>query len=102
MEQRRRSKLAMIKYKIARLLEQAAKKAQAEGQLPAIAIPEIVIERPQNPEHGDYASSLPLKMAKTARMNPMAIADTLARLLAETNEVQKVTASSTSPSPING
>ncbi len=81
----------MIKYKIARLLEQAVKKAQAAGQLPAIAVPEVIIERPQNPEHGDYASSLPLKMAKTARMNPMAIADTLARLLAETEEVQKVT-----------
>jgi len=80
----------MLKYKIARLLEQAAKAAQVEGLLPAIALPEVTLERPQNPEHGDYASSLPLKMAKAARMDPLAIANTLAKLLADTREVQKV------------
>ena len=80
----------MLKYKIARLLEQAAKTAQAEGLLPAIALPEIILEHPQNPEHGDYASSLPLKMAKAARMNPLSIANTLAKLLTETREVEKV------------
>jgi arginyl-tRNA synthetase len=82
----------MLKYKIARLLEQAAKKAQAEGLLPAIALPEVIVEHPQNPEHGDYASSLPLKLAKAARMAPMTIADTLAKLLTETREVKKVSA----------
>jgi arginyl-tRNA synthetase len=81
----------MLKYKLAQLLEQAVKKAQAQGQLPTIAIPEIVIERPQNPEHGDYASSLPLKIAKAARMEPMAIANSLAKLLTETKEIEKIT-----------
>ena len=80
----------MLKYKIARLLEQAAKAAQVEGLLPAIALPEVIVERPQNPEHGDYASSLPLKLAKAARMDPLAIAKTLADLLTETREVEKV------------
>jgi arginyl-tRNA synthetase len=88
---RGRIKLAMLKYKLAQLLEQAVKKAQAQGQLPTIAIPEIVIERPQNPEHGDYASSLPLKIAKAARMEPMAIANSLAKLLTETKEIEKIT-----------
>ncbi len=80
----------MLKYKIARLLEQAAKAAQVEGLLPAIALPEVIIERPQNPEHGDYSSSLPLKLAKAARMDPLAIAKTLADLMAETKEVEKI------------
>ncbi len=80
----------MLKYKIARLLEQAAKAAQVEGLLPAIALPEVIVEHPQNPEHGDYASSLPLKLAKAVRMAPMTIADTLAKLLTETREVKKV------------
>jgi len=80
----------MIKYKIARLLEQAAKVAQVEGLLPTIALPEVTLERPQNPKHGDYASSLPLKLAKAARMDPLAIANILAKLLTETKEVQKV------------
>jgi arginyl-tRNA synthetase len=80
----------MLKYKIARLLEQAAKAAQVEGLLPAIALPEVIVEHPQNPEHGDYASSLPLKLAKAARMDPLAIARTLANLLSETREVERV------------
>ena len=80
----------MLKYEIARLLEQAAKAAQLEGLLPTIALPEVTLERPQNPEHGDYASSLPLKLAKAARMDPLAIANILAKLLTETKEVQKV------------
>ena len=80
----------MLKYKIARLLEQAAKAAQVEGLLPAIALPEVIVEHPQNPEHGDYASSLPLKLAKAARMDPLAIAKILANLLTETREVERV------------
>ena len=80
----------MLKYKIARLLEQAAKAAQVEGLLPTIALPEVTLERPQNPEHGDYASSLPLKLAKAARMDPLAIGNILAKLLTETKEVRKV------------
>ena len=80
----------MLKYKIARLLEQAAKAAQVEGLLPAIALPEVIVERPQNPEHGDYASSLPLKLAKAAKMDPLAIAKTLADLMTETREIAKV------------
>jgi arginyl-tRNA synthetase len=80
----------MLKYKIARLLEKAAKAAQVEGLLPAIALPEVIVERPQNPEHGDYASSLPLKLAKAAKMDPLAIAKTLADLMTETREVKKV------------
>jgi arginyl-tRNA synthetase len=80
----------MLKYKIARLLEQATKAAQVEGLLPAIALPEVIVEHPQNPEHGDYASSLPLKLAKAARMDPLAIAKTLANLLTETREVERV------------
>ena len=90
MEQCRGVELVMLKYKIARLLEQATKAAQVEGLLPSIALPEVTLERPQNPEHGDYASSLPLKLAKAARMDPMAIANILAKLLTETKEVQKV------------
>jgi arginyl-tRNA synthetase len=90
MEHGRGAKLIMLKYKIARILEQATKAAQTEGLLPQIALPEISPEHPQNPEHGDYAFSLPLRMAKVAKMNPMTIADTIANLIGETEEIAKV------------
>jgi len=80
----------MLKHKLADLLEQAIKEAQAQELLPRIASPEIIIEHPQNPEHGDYACSLPLKMAGTARQSPMVIAKTLTDLLPQIEEIAKV------------
>ena len=52
----------MIRAELADLIYEAAKKAQKKGSLPKVEIPEVVIERPRRPEHGDYATSLPLKM----------------------------------------
>lgn len=41
-------------------------------------MPPIVVERTQNPSHGDYSVTLPLKLAKTLRRPPLAIANELA------------------------
>jgi len=68
----------MIKHDIGRLLQEAAARAKAAGHLPAVALPEIVIERPQRPEHGDYASNLPLRLARAARTNPLDVARAIA------------------------
>ena len=43
-------------------------------ELPPMVLPETVLERPQNSEHGDYASSYPLKLARVLRLNPLDIA----------------------------
>jgi arginyl-tRNA synthetase len=56
------------------ILTSAANEARQSGKIPAINLPEVAIERPQNSGHGDYASSYPLKLARAARVNPMAIA----------------------------
>jgi arginyl-tRNA synthetase len=73
-------------------LTEAAKKAQKEGKLPAVELPEITIERPQNAEHGDYASNFPLKLARTARANPMVIANELVALLSAAEEIESAVA----------
>jgi len=65
----------MIKQRLAELLMQAAQEAQKSGKMPSVALPEITVEHPQNPEHGDYASSLPLKLARAAGVSPLAIAN---------------------------
>ncbi len=80
----------MIRDKLAEVLEQAARQAQAAGRLPAAALPESALEHPQNPEHGDYASSLPLKMARAARMSPLAIAEILVEHMPQTEEIERV------------
>ena len=50
------------------------------GALPAgpdaVEIP-VEVERPAKPEHGDLATSLPLRLAKPLRMAPAAIADAI-------------------------
>jgi arginyl-tRNA synthetase len=52
----------MIRDDLAGLIHNATKKAQRKGSLPKTEIPEVLIERPRRTEHGDYATSLPLKM----------------------------------------
>ena len=70
-----------LKQRLADILTDAVGQAQQQGKLPQVAIPEITIERPQNPTHGDYATSLPLKLARACAMNPLLIARTLKELL---------------------
>jgi len=81
---------SMIKQEIAALLEGAVREAQARGLLPAAQVPEAPVEHPQNPEHGDYSSSLPLKLARAARKNPLEIARTLADLLPSHPAIERV------------
>ena len=52
----------MLRDELTSLVYKAARKAQRKGSLPRTEIPEIVVERPRRAEHGDYATSLPLKM----------------------------------------
>ncbi len=69
----------LIKDEIARLVTEAAVRAQEAGDLPAIALPDVTVEHPAHEEHGDYAVSLPLKLARAARSSPLAIAEAIAK-----------------------
>ena len=68
----------MIRDDLAAMIKTAAEAAIAAGELPQILLPEIVIERPARPEHGDYATNLPLRLARAARANPLDLAKALA------------------------
>ena len=72
----------MIKHELERLISEAVRKAQSAGDLPAVAVPDVSLERPQRPEHGDYASSLALRLARSARMSPLEVAGLIAKHLA--------------------
>jgi len=82
----------MLKEKLIDLLTQAAVQAQQSGKLPSVTLPPATIERPQNPEHGDYASSLPLKLARSAGTNPLEIAREMVSLIPATAEVENIMA----------
>ncbi|MGY2002381.1 arginine--tRNA ligase [Blastococcus sp. SYSU DS1024] len=48
------------------------------GALPVDVPAEVVVERPRNPEHGDYATNVALRLAKPAGRPPREVADLLA------------------------
>ncbi len=81
----------MVKQKIADCLQQAVAKTQQEGSLAPGALPEIIIEHPQNPSHGDFASSLPLKLARTTRMPPLAVAEKIVEKISLPPEIDHTT-----------
>jgi len=81
----------MIRQRLIELITQAVSKAQESGKLPSVTLPEIAIEHPQNPEHGDYASSLPLKLARATGVSPLAIAEEVVGLIAASPEVSRAT-----------
>ena len=80
----------VLKHKLAKALEQAAIQSQQEGLLAFTIFPDVVIEHPQKPEHGDYASSLPLKLARSAELIPLEIAEKLVSFLPSLPEVSRV------------
>lgn len=58
---------------LAELLKTTAAAVLAAHGLDASALPQTVtVERPRNPEHGDYASNLALQLAKQVGTNPRA------------------------------
>ncbi len=80
----------LLRDVIAQRVADAVENAQRQGTLPAFDIPSIVVERPQNADHGDFACSLPLRLAKLARKNPLEIAESLVPLLSDAEPVQQV------------
>ena len=64
-----------IKDHIGRLVEQALGDAQRSNALPATPADAVPIERPQNPDHGDFSCSLALKLARPLGMSPMSVAE---------------------------
>ncbi|MFC2004657.1 arginine--tRNA ligase [Chloroflexota bacterium] len=72
------------------LLTQAASEAQQAGKLPPVALPEVYIERPQKPEHGDYASGFSMKLARATGARPMTIAEDLVGLITPGPEIESI------------
>jgi len=64
--------------------------AQKRGLLPQVALPEVMLERPQGAGHGDYASNFPMKLARVAKANPLSIAENIVPLIRPIPELEKV------------
>ena len=68
---------------LAELLHATAAKVLADRGLDTSVLPaKLTVERPRNPEHGDYATNVALQVAKKAGANPRDFAGWLAEALA--------------------
>ncbi|RJP65413.1 MAG: arginine--tRNA ligase, partial [Candidatus Abyssobacteria bacterium SURF_17] len=66
-----------IESSITDKLRSAIERTISEGVLKLEGVPDIILEIPNNPANGDYATSLPLRLAKELRMPPMKIASAI-------------------------
>ncbi|MCZ0730210.1 arginine--tRNA ligase [Mycolicibacterium iranicum] len=73
---------------LAELLKATAAAVLAEHALDSAALPDVVtVERPRNPEHGDYATNLALQLGKKVGVNPRELAGWLAEALLATDGI---------------
>ena len=67
-----------IQAHLAGLIDQAARAAVANGDLPDVALPEPSIDRPKDAANGDFASALPMRLARAAMKPPLEVARAIA------------------------
>lgn len=73
---------------LATLIKDTAQSVLTDHDLDASVLPETVtVERPRNPEHGDYATNLAMQVAKKAGTNPRELAGWLTEALAASTDI---------------
>lgn len=82
----------MIRDLVAEVITRSVAALQEAGELPAVEIPPFEVERPQHSAHGDYATNVAMKLAAAVRatgekVNPRALAETIATRIRETVDV---------------
>ncbi len=82
----------LVKDTVAAIVATALEQANRDGVINADAAPDIEIERPNNPDHGDFATNLPLRLARAARSNPMQLAQLIAERIQPGSEIASVEA----------
>ncbi len=80
----------LVKDTVAAIVAAALKQANRDGAISVDTAPDIEIERPNNPEHGDFATNLPLRLARAARANPMQLAQLIADRIQSGPEIASV------------
>ncbi len=65
--------------------------AQGSGDLPEFEVPPVIIEKPREADHGDYASPVAMQLARYARMAPLKIAEIISQHLVGEVYLEEVT-----------
>ncbi len=95
--------LATVRTQVRAAIEHALRAALETGALPAPEgdVPPVEVERPANPDHGDLASNIAMKLARPLRRSPMAIAEVIAAALRESTELPLTSVDVAAPGFLN-
>jgi arginyl-tRNA synthetase len=75
---------------LAEAVRAAVAACAAAGEF-AVEVPaDVVVERPKNPEHGDYATNVAMRLAKAAAKPPRLLAEAIAARLREVRGIERV------------
>ena len=74
-----------MQSKVATAILKALELANNDGSLPIDVPSQLILERPKNRDHGDYATSIALTLAKSASMQPGVIAKVIVEKLSANN-----------------
>lgn len=80
----------MVRHTLVESLRNAILQAQESGEITFTTLPDIQIERPQDAAHGDFASGIALRLARSVRMSPLQLAHIIVRRLEPIDEVESV------------
>jgi arginyl-tRNA synthetase len=80
----------MVRQTLTDSLRNAILQAQESGEIAFTTLPDIQIERPQDPTHGDFASGIALRLARSVRMNPLQLAHIIVKRLQPIEAVESV------------
>ena len=75
---------------ITQLVTDAIAEAIAAGELPLSSAPDPALERPRDPSHGDWATTVALRSAKDAGMSPRQVAEIVSARIAGHPDVAAV------------
>ena len=82
----------LVRDTIATTVAAALERANNDGVINVDSVPDIEVERPNNSEHGDFATNLPLRLARAARANPLQLAQLIAERIETGPEIESVAA----------
>ena len=74
-----------MQSKVAEVLLKALEIAKSNGLLNCDLPSQITLDRPKNRNHGDYATSISLNLAKAANLQPRVIAEVIVKSLTDNN-----------------
>jgi len=74
-----------MKNRIDGILKKTLSRCFDQGQLKKTTFPDYVIEVPKNPEHGHFATNLPMTLAASQKRNPREIASIILENLKDEN-----------------